>query len=64
MPAVFNRLNVAVSCLGNHDLDFGIETMQSLVKKTAPTKWMITNLSVPKPGKELGSVSESVDELI
>ena len=28
---VFNRLNVAVTCLGNHDTDFGIEKMKELI---------------------------------
>ena len=31
MVKVFNRLNVAVTCLGNHDLDFGINKMRKLV---------------------------------
>ena len=29
--AVFNRLNVSVTCLGNHDTDFGLETMTALI---------------------------------
>ena len=34
MIDVFNQLNVKVSCLGNHDLDFGIARMEELVSKT------------------------------
>jgi len=34
MIDVFNQLNVKVSCLGNHDLDFGIARMKELVEKT------------------------------
>jgi len=29
--------------------------MQALVKKTAPTKWLITNMVVPNPGMEAGA---------
>ena len=30
MVKVFNKLNVQVSCLGNHDLDFGVPKMIEL----------------------------------
>ena len=63
MPAVFNRLNVTAGCLGFHDLDFGIETMQALMKKTAPTKWMLTNMVIPQAGTE-EDCGDSIAELI
>ena len=44
MVEVFNQLNVKVSCLGNHDLDFGVERMIELTGKTKPCKWLISNL--------------------
>ena len=44
MVQVLKSLNVHVSCLGNHDLDFGLAKMQELVKKTAPCKWLLSNL--------------------
>ena len=34
MVGVFNRLNVKVSCLGNHDLDYGVARMKELVQMT------------------------------
>ena len=46
MVEVFNSLNVQVSCLGNHDLDFGIAKMQELTRKTLPCKWLMSNLNV------------------
>ncbi len=44
MVKVFNRLNVQVSCVGNHDLDFGIPRMQELTSRTAPCKWLQSNM--------------------
>ena len=52
MVKVFNSLNVAVSCLGNHDLDFGIERMKELTTKTG--KWLLSNLNVN--GKPIGNL--------
>jgi 2',3'-cyclic-nucleotide 2'-phosphodiesterase (5'-nucleotidase family) len=45
MVGYFNKLGVAVSALGNHDLDFGVERMEELTKATSPCKWLMTNLS-------------------
>ena len=44
MIKVMNSLNVAVSCLGNHDLDFGIKIMKELTSQTG--KWILSNLYV------------------
>ena len=46
MLGVFNSLGVHVSCLGNHDLDFGVIRMNELVTQTAPTSWLISNMSL------------------
>lgn len=46
MLGVFNSLGVQVSCLGNHDLDFGVIRMNELVTQTAPTAWLISNMSL------------------
>lgn len=43
MLEIFNRLNVAVSCLGNHDTDFGIKKMNELISKTN-SPWLMSNL--------------------
>jgi 5'-nucleotidase len=64
MVEVFNRLNIEASCLGNHDLDFGMEKMVELVAKTPKTKWMMTNLgikpmddnSIPDEEKRIGGL--------
>ena len=54
MLEVFNRLNVQVSCLGNHDLDFGVDKMRDLTGRTAPCKWLLSNLYVE--GKPIGDI--------
>ena len=45
MVGLFNKLGIAVSALGNHDLDFGVQRCEELIKATAPTQWLMTNLS-------------------
>ena len=44
MIKVFNRINVKVSCLGNHDLDLGLIRMEELINQTKPTVWVMANL--------------------
>ncbi len=39
----FEQLNVDISCLGNHELDFGIQKAKELIAKTS-CPWIITNL--------------------
>jgi len=39
----FERLNVDVSCLGNHELDHGLKTAKELLAKTS-CPWLMTNL--------------------
>ena len=43
MLGVFKRLNPKVSCLGNHDTDFGIPKMKELIAKTE-CPWLMANL--------------------
>lgn len=57
MVKVFNSLNVKVSCLGNHDLDFGIQRMTELVGMTKPCKWLISNLNLEKTGRPVGDLA-------
>ena len=57
MVKVFNSLNCRVSCLGNHDLDFGIARMQELVGKTKPCKWLISNLTLEETGNPVGDLA-------
>ena len=39
----FEQLNVDVSCLGNHELDLGIDKAEELIKKTSCT-WILSNM--------------------
>ena len=39
----FNRMNVDVSCLGNHELDAGMAKGRELIDKTS-CPWILTNL--------------------
>ena len=39
----FDKLNVDVSCVGNHELDKGIEKAAELIKKTK-SAWVMSNL--------------------
>ena len=43
MVGIFNRCNVKVSCLGNHDTDFGFTKMTELIGKTG-IPWLMSNL--------------------
>lgn len=43
MLEVFRRCNVKVSCLGNHDTDFGFAKMKELIEKTG-VPWLMSNL--------------------
>lgn len=48
MVTSFNRCGVDVACIGNHDLDFGIEQMDKVLRKTMQPhgncQWVMTNL--------------------
>ena len=39
----FDKLNVDVSCVGNHELDKGIDKASELIKKTK-SAWIMSNL--------------------
>ena len=65
MVKVLNSLNVKVSCLGNHDLDFGIERMKELVEMTKPCKWLISNLTLESTGKPVGDLATwAIEEVV
>jgi len=40
---IFNRLDVAVTCLGNHDTDYGLAKMSELIRRTRGV-WLMANL--------------------
>ena len=64
MVTTFNKLNVKVSCLGNHDLDFGVLRMSELTSSTKPTKWLISNLIEKETGLPVGGLERwTVEEV-
>ena len=42
---VFKRLNVDVTCLGNHDTDYGLKKMSELISATQGV-WLMANCYV------------------
>jgi len=46
-----NMLNIDVSCLGNHELDHGVDTAKSLIAKTK-FPWLMANLLNIKEGNK------------
>ena len=57
MVNVFNSLNIKVSCLGNHELDFGLERCKELIGMTKPCKWLISNLTLEETGKTVADLA-------
>ena len=53
MIEAFKDLNVDVACLGNHELDFGLERAEKLIKATE-TPWLISNLLDTKGNPVVG----------
>ena len=45
MIPIFNRLNVKVSCLGNHEFDFGLARLKELTDQTK-SPWLLSNLKL------------------
>lgn len=43
MVPILNRLNVDIACVGNHDFDFGVETLDELINETT-FPWLISNV--------------------
>jgi 5'-nucleotidase len=56
MITPFNRLNVQVSCLGNHDLDYGIDKSEQLTAMTSPCQWIISNITLAETGRAPGNL--------
>ncbi|KXT15712.1 hypothetical protein AC579_124 [Pseudocercospora musae] len=52
MLAPLNNIGTDVACLGNHDLDFGVEQFQSLAKK-CNFPWLCANVLDPALGEEV-----------
>ena len=56
MVAPFNRMNVDISCIGNHELDHGIEVAFDLMKQTN-CEWILSNLTQIHNGKPILNVA-------
>ena len=52
MVVPFNLMNPDVSCLGNHELDDGLETAKNLIDKTN-CPWLMTNLIDKQTGNPI-----------
>ena len=52
MVEPFNALNIDASCLGNHELDHGMETCEGLLAKTN-CPWLMSNLHWKDSGEPI-----------
>ena len=55
MVVPFNSLNVDISCVGNHEVDMGIEHAKSLIAKTN-CPWILSNIIQKDSGKQFCDV--------
>jgi len=55
MVAPFNRLNVDICCLGNHEVDKGMKRAKELIDKTN-CPWIISNLLEKSDGRPIASL--------
>lgn len=58
IPPVLNAIKTTVACVGNHELDNGIDVMKERVSETN-FPWVLSNLIDSKTGKPLGDASRS-----
>ena len=49
--AINCSLGTHYACVGNHDFDFGEPSLVSLIQKTAPTQWILSNLHDKNTGQ-------------
>mmetsp|Transcript_12246 Transcript_12246/g.22156 ORF Transcript_12246/g.22156 Transcript_12246/m.22156 type:complete len:559 (+) Transcript_12246:50-1726(+) len=59
MIPIFNALPVHYSCVGNHDLDHGVEAFTELISETQ-CPWILSNVRWKDSGKVLDDVLEYV----
>ena len=52
MIVPFNRMNVDVSCIGNHELDHGFEVAKNLINSTN-SQWIISNITQLSNGRPI-----------
>jgi len=58
MVGVFNKIGVSVSCVGNHELDYGTQRARELLQMTSPTVWLMANIDLPDKGMGLRRIPE------
>ena len=54
----FETFNVDVNCLGNHELDNGIEAAVELMKQTS-SPWLMTNLTDKSSGSPIAGCKDN-----
>ena len=61
MVPVLNRIGTDVACLGNHDLDFGVDQLRFLAGQCG-FPWLVANVEDPALGEgvSLGGLSKTV----
>ena len=57
VPSLLLALGVHVSCVGNHDLDFGVDILEGLIAQTM-IPWVLSNVKIK--GKTVPGCVESV----
>ena len=62
MVPVLNKLGTHCACYGNHDFDFGIETLEELAEKTS-FPWLMSNVTDNETGRPLaeGKVTHVIE---
>ncbi|CAF0987732.1 unnamed protein product [Brachionus calyciflorus] len=57
MVPILNRFNVDIACVGNHDFDFGVDTLNELIAETT-FPWLISNVVDAETNKPI-AIAES-----
>ena len=60
MPPVFNQIGVHVGCLGNHDLDYGIESLRLRMSEFG-FPWLLSNVLDKRTGGQLANAKEYIE---
>ena len=57
MMPFLQKAGISVACVGNHDFDFGIETLGDLVSRT-PFPWLMSNVKMKATGDNLSNTKD------
>ncbi len=58
MVPVLNAIGIEAACIGNHDLDYGIEELTDLIRGTN-FPWMMSNMGDRHTGRLLADAKET-----